>query len=349
MTQTITLHESLHQIDIKANKVVTMPVNSGNDLNDYLRGLMLKILKMPNSKHFKPSSDSTEVVSLITDFMNRKDEVSFDDVSLRVSERLLRVETKTQRRYKGITEMKRGSLIQSVFPSTQDITNFYLIAKVEHESFLNEKDLSKQNGMSYEQKILKTCLIELDDDNNIIDIIVTDSNSTISDYWYDGFLDLIELNTNQYNTKSAFYSIEQLLTRKLKKQAPSDFIELRNNLISYFRTHKDYLHEEMLNNVFGDYRPNILPEDSFQQLKEAVNKLPSNKSFDTHFSIDVKEVKARMKMKISLNNQIELKITDDIEELKSVIHSDYGPDGTRNIIIKTDNEEAFNLFYFKEG
>lgn len=349
ITKTSTL-ESLHHINLKNKNVITVDVNRGEDLREYLSALVFKIISMPNVRHYKIQSEHTENVSLINGLINAISDDNFASVSLLIAERLLRVESDAQLKYGKFTKLKPGSVIQFLFPSQNEEYMMYLIVKVEHENFLNATDLTKEIGIPFEENVLKTCLIKFNEDNEIADIIMTDSNTKMSVYWFNDFMEVTETNTDETNTRTAFDSIKRVLTNKIKTKSPSDYSVLHNNLVGFFRTQSDCKYDQLIKSVFGvgDYVPDNLEIDYFNEVKKIVEKLPEKKSFDRHFSITPNIIKDRFKRVYKLGEKIELKITDYVDELKNVIHAEKTPDGKRRIIIQTENEEVFTAFNFNQ-
>lgn len=54
-------------------------------------------------------------------------------------------------------------------------------------------------------------------------------------YWADDFLELRELSTDAQNTKRAFNAIDTILTKEVKKNAPSDYTVIRNTFVGYMK------------------------------------------------------------------------------------------------------------------
>ncbi|WP_342026034.1 hypothetical protein AADC60_08085 [Cytobacillus pseudoceanisediminis] len=337
------IYDILYHIDIATQTLETKELEQG-DLNEYIHDLVKTIITTPDNRYFKFKSDTTEIKNQVDKlFANQQSKEIFEEASLVIAQRLLRTEISTQQRYQHLTDIQKGSLIESFLEFEGD--KYFLITKVEHERFLNTEDLVRQIGLPYEKRTLKTCLIRLALDGSVSDVIVTDSNNKISVYWYDEFIELDELNSNETNTKKAFYSIDNELNKIIKKKSPSDYTVLRNNLIGYFRSQTNFAFENMIQTVFGEYQPDN-PEINMDNVKQVVRQLPEKKGFDTRFEVIEKEINARIRKVVRISDKIELKLNDHIEQLRSTIKSETRPNGDKVIVIKTENEEAFNLFKF---
>lgn len=341
------IFDAMYHIDLNNQLILRKEISAG-DLDEYIVELLQTIVDIPDNRFFKFESENTEVKTLIDKLIEIKDETEppFLECTDSIADRLLRKEIEAQEKYAHITDIQKGSLIQSLVEYQDEL--YFLISKVEHESFLNTEDLVKQIGLPYEKRVLKTCLIKFTDDNEINNIIVSDTNSRISQYWVKDFLELQEMNTNEKNTSTAFNAIDFVLTRNLKKQSPSDYTMLRNTLIGYFRTQQEFGFENMMNSVFGEYQPEKPDLVDMNKIKENINKLPEQKGFDKMFTIIGKEITARIKKVVKISDKIELNLKDHIDQLKNVIKSEERPNGEKVIIIKTENPEAFEMFKYRE-
>lgn len=66
------------------------------------------------------------------------------------------------------------------------------------------------------------------------EVIVYDTNSSMSKYWWGDFLELSEVYTNKHNTITAFDAIDKGVFTKMKKDFPQDYVYLRNSTVRYF-------------------------------------------------------------------------------------------------------------------
>lgn len=343
------IFDAMYHIDLVNNTIVQKEVGVG-DLDEYIVELLDTIVDLPDSRYFGFESENTEVRVLLDKIITEKnenpDEPNCIPISNDIANRLLRKEKEAQEKYAHLTKLQKGSLIQSLVEYQGQL--YFLISKVEHESFLNTEDLVRQIGLPYEKKALKTCLIKFTNDDDIESIIVSDTNVRISQYWVKDFLELKEKNSNERNTSTAFNSIDVILTRQIKSKSPSDYTMLRNNLIGYFKTQPEFAFEQMVSTIFGEYQPEKPDSVDMNKIKEAVYKLPEQVGFDKRFSIVSKEISARIKKVVKISDKIELNLKDHINQLKKVIKSEKRPDGERVIVIKTENDEAYEMFKYRE-
>jgi hypothetical protein len=334
--------QSLHHIDIDSRKLQEKVIMIG-DLDDYINNIIENYIKPHSDKMFDIRSETTEVISQIIKLLNDTNKVKFQEVAAIIAKRLIDKEIVTQEKFKHLVELKRGSLIQFLFKYDGRLT--YLIAKIEHAAYLEAEELLKQFGLPYEDSILKTCIFTFNDDLDLEEVILTDSNTTPSRYWWEDFAELKELNTKEYNTKSAFRHIENTLSRNLKAVTPKDYYMLRNNLVGYFRTKNEFVYDDVLDYVFGDYQP-LCDTTIIENVREKLTQLPENNKFDRKFEIAVEEIKARMVQKtFNVVENVVLQITGHVEDLEHTIQAYKDRDGHKYLRIKTDNDDTFRIFY----
>ncbi len=335
--------DAYYQID-RSKKRVNFITTEEGDLDDYVYILTDQVLKSTKSKRYKFISEHKEVRQLVLEILNDEDNKGlFESNTMKIADRLLNSEIITEERYGHITELKKGSLIISKL--YDDDFKYFLFSKVEHESFLNIDELKKQTGLPYDKGTLKTCLIKLDHTHEVLEIIVTDTNKKFASYWIDGFFELEELKSDEKNTLVSFNSMDQLLNRSVKKESPNDYTMIRNHLITYYRTADQFDFDDMIQTVFGEYKPES-DNIEIDSLKQKAENLPNTKDFDRVFNIMHDEIKARIRRAVRLNELMELKINGSSEDLKSLIKAE-NFNGEKTLVIKTDNDQAYEMFNFR--
>jgi len=339
------INDSLHHILIEDDLVVEKKVNQG-DIDEYVLDLIDKVLSNNENRFFKLGSDTTEVNTLILSTLRSEAETTFTENSKKIADRLLRIEKQTQERYQQVTKLKKGSLIQSYLKNDNSL--YYLIAKVEHESFLDAENLKRQMGLPYDKRILKTGIFVYNLDFDILDIYVSDSNSTMAKYWWESFFELTVLNSDSQNTKESFKSIESVLKKKVKKQSPTDYTVLRNSLIGYFKSQEQFSFDTMVQTVFGNYAPEQPEVINVEEIKREVVGLPEKSKFDRVFNLIPKEITARIKKSYEISTGITLEIKDHIEDIRDRINLESDLNNNTYLKIKVEKPELFEEFNFKK-
>lgn len=320
--------------------------SSSSDLNNYINELITAIYKSESKREFKFASSTTEVASAIYDiiYFIKQDQID-GNVGIKhelIAKRLLRTEKAAQSSYSHITDIQRGVLVQAVTEDTAG--KQFIIVKCEHDKFLDEEsNYRSKEGLPEKKKVYKALVAEFDSNDDIVKILVYDSQSKISKYWWRDFLDLVEVYSDSQNTKNAFESFEKRIFRPMEKKHKADFINLRNATVKYMQTDGDFDLKYYLDNVIGDYQP-IDEKLDISQLKKKVSDLPEGRyKFDQRFTKVPKDIKARLlKTKVKMTEEIDLVINNGIPDINSVIETDKDVHG--NKFVKIRSESGYEYF-----
>jgi len=334
----------LLNIDREANAYNRIVItDTSRDLEDYILRLRSSIIEEEETRIYNMRSETTEVVAAVLKILDSdKNLVEQSEV---IARRLLKIEVETQDRYDHIAKIKKGSLFITKF-ILDDVTNI-LIVKIEHSPFIDEADLKKHIGLPFENEVLKSCLFQFDDEQELMSILAHDSNGIIAAYWWNTFLELEEISSDAQNTKTAFNSIDLYLSRKIRPTAPADYTLIRNNLIGFFRTKKKFGIKKMVESVIGEYKFSDADINA-DEIKGALLELPTKKHFDSSFSIVSEEINARIRKIIRINDSVDIRINDFTENMKSVIHSVKARDGKKYVQILAD-DDAYARFEYSGG
>ena len=342
-TQMVTFHTSMHIIDRKTNSVENQQLDH-EDAQRYIAGIVNEVMLDGNIKRYKTISDFTEVVTILKKLLINKtvDETERDVIA----NRLLKAEVAAQEKIEKLKniEIKKGSLIQSFFSANHKF--YFLLSKIESNTFLEESELIIKVGLPYGRKALKSCLFLIKPDGEIDEIYISDTNRNGTDYWYNSFLELQELTSDENNTKIVFTLMSDTIIKELKNYQ-ADSILIRNQLLGYFKTNEDFNFTHAITHIFGDYIPQNKAVDLPALINKLQNKMKSRK-FDMSFKIEQKVITERMwKFTKRLNEFSELSLSDYKSTIKdSIFSKEIG--GEKYIIIKTTNDDAFNSFKWEE-
>ena len=302
---------------------------------EYARELVAKITSAKDQREYRFARSTTEVRQAVVQMVANTKCSAFAQT---VADRLLQTEKTAQKRVEHMgVNIQKGDLFQIAFKDGSG--EMVLIAKVDLNSFIDRQDHKKHAGLPFERCILKTCLVQFSGKMQIEKVNVSDPHH--AEYWWKDFLELEAVKTDENNTKIAFYAIDHLLANRLKRNHPSDYTYLRNNLIGFFRTQKTFSFEGLQNHVFGTYKPDD-PKLKMDTLKADVQKLPEKHKFDTAFNIVENAVKARFRRVIPLTDKIKLELTDNVENLSSTIEAKQ-IGGNKGIFIKS--EPGYQTFH----
>lgn len=232
----IIANRSIHIIDYENNRILSRDIPATFD--EYVGELIEHINRNDSVRDYKTRSRYTEVISGAIAISSQKDNA--DVVRERtnsIANRLLVKEVEAQGHIGRLnTNVQKGSLIQALLLDEQEHKHVYLLAKVEHSTFVDDVDFSFKTGFSKDKKtIWKSCLIDLP-------------------------------------------------------------------------------------------------------------QLPEKKGFDRQFNSAPKTINARIRKTYEVNDGIQLKITDAIENLNETIVAYQDENGVRYLRIKTNNESTFRRF-----
>lgn len=341
------MEKSVYLIDYDTEKAIKKEVSE--EFDAYILDLIAFIKSNKSAREFKTRSQTTEVVCNIKQvckhsLANQKT----DEFSFTIAQRLLHKEIDIQAEVltKLGKKIRKGSLVQALIFDDEFEEYQYLVAKVEHSSFVDDSDFSTKSGFSSDQKkIWRTCIFNLINQEGefVIDSARIFLNQK-SGYWHKEFLEVDEMIDDEINTQRAFKAMELVLSRSIKKSSPSDYTVIRNTIIGYLRKPQLINYDEMVDNILLEYNSDSLNNHDIDNLYEKFKELPDAKNFDRQFIATPKTISTRIKRVYKVNEGIEIKIVDYVQELKDTIKSIQDEDGNRYIQIKTNNKVMFDEF-----
>lgn len=339
--------KAIHVLGYETETVDTRRTDDGFD--GYIRHLIYQMDRIKNIREYCSKALTTQVVSsaiLVYQSVTQGDQERMmvsqaQSLAARLLEKELTVQEKIGRMG---ARVQKGSLIQALVYDEEKQSYKYLLAKVEHTSFVDDADFSFRTGFDRDHmNIWKFCVLDL----STVAIGFVDAkvySGTSAKYWSDEFLELQEVRSDSTNTKSAFLSIDQVLTKHMKKVSKKDYFNTRNNLLLYFRSHS-FIDIEQLVDHLQNYRPFEMDEQYYTAVMSEIRKLPEKKHFDYQFNCDMSTVKAKIRKVLDVTSGIRLLLTDGIEnpEEKICTYQD-DSNGKKYLRIETDNEETYESF-----
>ena len=340
--------QTIRIIDYENNAVYVR--DTPETFSDYVRQLITYINGNTSIREYRTRSANTEVISCILDIV--KNQIDEDFVTSKIdfiANRLLLKECEAQTSVTHMdTNVQKGSLIQALLYEEESDKYTYLLAKVEHTDFVDDSDFSFKSGFSKDMKKLwKSCIFDIDDLNATSFSAKVYSN-TVAKYWYDTFLELDQVVSDEVNTDRAFRAIESALNRNIKNIAPRDHTLIRNNVIAYFKTNDFIDYDAMIQSTLENYHPVELEQEKMDKVIKKIRELPDKHNFDKQFNTVSSVINARIRKVYDVCQGIQLKITDAIDDFDDTIMAYRDVDGNRYIKIKTDNDLTFRRFSHKE-
>jgi hypothetical protein len=329
-----TLHfVGLYPIDLTQPSSVKIDIAGKQEgVVAYAQYLIDTLLGNETNRLFKfgPTSDMRNAIDR---FANAGD---YEGSPQAIADRLLSTEKITQEKYKQITNLQKGSLLEACF--TTNGQKYVVITKVDHKAFLDEADLTKHVGMPYYKdvlQVLKACLVPVGSDGSFEQATVYDINLRLAEYWWKDFLQLEEERSDERNTERAFYAFEHLLATQVLPKSKADYTYLRNDLVSHFRTRKSFKYKKAVDTVLGNYVPSVDNIDVTALTTKAA-ELPDKKDFDKQFNIQRDVIERKYKNVIELAPNLQLLMKADVANMETVIQP-FNDKGVKGIKIITES------------
>lgn len=330
---------SICKINIIENEVEAIDdPEAGSDFDGYINRIIEEIAGNHDAKKYAIRSRDTEVVNRLFAAIYDND---FENAITNIKERLLREEISTQQQVEHLGITIHGGILILAHILESNVNRF-IICKAEDSQYISDTNYELDRGYPIKRKIFKSSIFTFDEEGEISEILLSDTNRKIATYWYNDFLEVDEKRSSEANTRNAFQAIDGILNR-VKSQYPADHTHLRNSTIRYFRGEESFSLEDYIQNAIGDYQP-VDENLDVTNLKQRIRALPESYNFDTLFDVVRSEITARIKSQITLNSSMDLIIKRDFDE--NDIEAIQNPDGTKYIKIRTD--KGFEHFKRRE-
>jgi len=304
------------------------------DIKTYLTGVIRNVVNIPRSQRFQFCNggyDSKSAIEMLAG-------TAFKSEALALTQRLLECETDAQKKITGLTELREGSLLCAHFQLGDQ--ECIILVKIDHAGYLNESTLERTSGLPVKQRAQKCATFTIVAGEADATVVISDSNASLTEYWWGGFLNLEPLSNSRKNTLRAFKAVETLLKNKVEKTSLSDYWTLRNAFVSYFTTRPQCVFDQMVDDIMGGYSPHD-PALDMQKLAAEAKLLPEKKDFDSHFSIAPDVIRNKIKRQIRLGDNLDLRITGEISDFDTTF--DTGDDDGRKYL-KIYSEEGYAAF-----
>lgn len=333
-----------HNILVEEEKIVENKITN-EEAKDFFNSIIDEVLEKETKKSYKPRTPTTEVISIITKVL--KDMDSNEELLVNISKRLLKYEISTQKDIDKLgTKIKKGCLLQAYIKKNEK--KYFIITKIEATDGLDMTELRMRAILPFSKKIIKNALFEINEDEEFGDIFLSDTNANISKYWYDDFLELEEMTTDEMNTQKTYGIVMREIKNKLEKISPSDYTFCRNACITFFKTKGTFDLNDAINDIFLSYNfedEAIKKEEIIEKIKNKIKK----EGLDTQFVLKKDVIKNRLiKMKKRVNEGISIEIDGYIENIKDSIYS-IEQNGEKYIMIKSTEEETYKSFNWLYG
>jgi hypothetical protein len=280
------------------------------------------------------------IMSIIND-------VNRDGDSLLLAERLARVEFETNNQIAHLnSEIPQGVLFVAYVDMELDGENLYkfVLAKADYTEFIEQVTGAVTSGLPTKKKIFKSFMVNINRNEEpvaLFNLITFDPTKTKANYWWDKFLELQELRSDEQNTKTAMKLLRSQILDKIKLQHKEAYLPLYNCTVGYMRTEGDFDLEEFRDHVFGAQIIND-PTFDMERWKQRITNLTAGDSkFDSHFTKKPREIKEKMyETELPLTPYIDLKVKRNFSGQENVMKP-MEDNGDQGIFIKSDAGYSF--------
>ncbi len=330
----------IQKVDCKG-QVLGDPFYRTNEpgIRKYLTGVLRSLVDISRSQSFQfceTGFNTKEHVGALSD------EDTFKSYALEMTERLLRCEIVAQKKIEGFKELRAGSLLCAHFKLAE--SEYVILVKIDHAGFIEEVNFQHTSGLPEKQRAQKCATFKIVDGEVDSTVVISDSNSALTEYWWSDFLNLKTLSDSEKNTYKAFKAIEGFLKKKIENTSPSDYWTLRNAFVSYFNTKPNCVFDQMVDEIMSEYPAHHNGLD-MQQLAKEAKDLPKKKGFDSHFTIAPNIISNKIKRQIHLAPNLDLRITGEIANFEQTF--DTGDDDGRKFL-KIYSDEGYEAFKKRE-
>jgi len=301
------------------------------NVKQFVEEKMSNLYFSDSNRQYRIKDNTTQVITNIqkmVESLTAQERIEFGES---IANRLLNKEKDVQSKIAQLDQdVQKGGLILTYFK--KDEIKYCAIVKIHYIDFYEENTFEEQRGLPKKHVILKTSICKINDGIIDEDFFLSDSTKPkgqgAAKFWWDDFLELKPLINDTENTKKAFTKVDELLKKEFKEDLAS-YWYFRNNLVSYLRAEEQFVFNTMIERTIGalDIEPLDGKEESeidkykkvLEEKIKSVQIKDSKRQFDTEFTIDKKEVKARIKRKINLLSNVDLDIRGEIEDFNNTI------------------------------
>lgn len=119
---------------------------------------------------------------------------------------------------------------------------------------------------------------------------------------------------------------------------------IRNAVIAYFKSHSYIDYDTLLNDVVRNYNPEEMTVEQYDSFIVKLEVLPETKKFDYQFNSVHDAINNKIRKTYKVNDGIELKITNAVDDVRNTITAFEDDDGIRYVKIKTNDIDTYKYF-----
>lgn len=340
------IYKSLHNLDMDKDTPIRKQIPV--DFNSYMEAyIKFATSENDSSRDYEPIDTNRTVLMCVSSIIKgtvllKDDKAKHDSLSDSIALKLLDVEKAVQERIGKMTEVQKGSIVQSLI--LDDGEYKFVIAKVEHAEWYDGETLEKNFGFPGKNKrVWKSAVIGL----NVVedDVIITSIKVYVNNnakYWTEDFLEVKETKTDAANTKAVMHTVESVL-KPIKNISMQDYYNLRNTVVHELQSGQIISYPDMICSLLDTYEPTS-ENVNVHELKEKLLIAHEKGKFDTLFQTDPKSIKGQVKITIPISLSIEVIVKEGIPNWKDEFLVHEKSDGRKYLMIRCDNEQTLSSF-----
>lgn len=307
---------SLYKMDVDKTAHETVHFTAQTDgVTEYVKTVLEGVLASSKTRQFKFLQEGDSVPLQLIGILN--DRYAFEINSEEIVKKLHSVEVKIQSKIAQMNrKVKEGAFFQ-IFIKHNELYK-YLMLKIDNNGFLDLDQLIVKAGLPSSKNRTQKAAVVTFDNGKISELLLSDSKTTITPYWYNEFLCAVPINSSEKNTKNSFSIIDTHLN-KIKEKSKFDYFIIRNIVINYYRNHDEFVFDDLVERV-REHRVenNEVLESYFPQFVKEFDNLRHKNKFDTHFDLTRGIIKAKLyNVSIFLDENFDLKVKGTIDDLRS--------------------------------
>ncbi|NQY19797.1 MAG: hypothetical protein HRT40_00580 [Campylobacteraceae bacterium] len=359
-----------YSIDTESNKIerqTTIELEKNVEL--YIKEHLSELYNEDDIREYKiEKNQSTEVINCLNNILKYTEADEKIKQATMIANRLLKKEIAAQKKIAHLnSELQKGGLIITHFTSNNS-KKYFVITKVHFIDVLMESSFKKEKATPEKEHMLKTIIIPILNDSvtnksNDRKALITDSTkskgSLAASFWWNEFLEVVAITTDDENTNRAFSKFDSFLKNKFYEKNKMDYYSCRNSLIAYMKSSPSFTFDSAITGIMGDfttldYIQAIKQDDRQSEIDNIINSMKSlNKTktgnilFDGNFAIDKKVIKSKMKKTIKLDSSMSLTLEDEIKNLRKKIIPDTDSKGKHLKIYSEKGYDEFKKEYSK--
>lgn len=329
------LYTKILKVNHATGEIAVAQFANEENLKLYLQGILEEIAESEGDRqyHFHPDKERTK--NLVGRILAGNNE---EDACEALARKLNSAEFDAQKRVDKLgVQIQRGVLIVSYVKMTET-DNKLIISKADYTEFMEEDSGQIKFGLATRKRLFKSFVINYSLEGGCLKegrMVTYDTNRSKTSYWWKDFLELEEERNNTANTKAAFDEIKSRILEPIEKKYKSDYIELWNRTVGYFRIGGEFELDYYRDIIIGTYTPFEGGVD-VDGLKTKISALSRNGIFDLRFEKDPTAVQSRFKKNIELTPEIDLVLKHNMAAPGQVLRPYEDEDGERCLLIKSE-------------